>query len=74
MDNLDAFDLSYLGMGSYINEKDSIPEENKDFEDLDEVIDEIKTNYITEKFKEKQILRPFEQHVQKSIKKIKNKI
>ena len=68
MDDLDMLDLSFLGMGSYINEKDSLPEET---EDLETIIEDIKTNYIAEKFKTRQILRPFEQHVQKSINKIK---
>jgi len=68
MDDLDMLDLSFLGMGSYINEKDPLPEET---DDLETIIEDIKTNYVTEKFKKKQNLRPFEQHVQKSINKIK---
>lgn len=67
MDNFDAIDLAFLGMGSYINEKDTIPEENKDFEELKE----IKIDYSIKNTNKKQILRPFEQFVQKSIDKIK---
>jgi len=69
MDDLDAIDLSFIGMGSYINEKDPIPED-KDEIDEDVIIEDIKENYITAKPKKKQILRPFEQHVQNTIKKI----
>ena len=68
MEDLDMLDLSFIGMGSYINEKDSLPEET---DDLETIIEDIKTNYIAENFKRKQTLRPFEQHVQKSINKIK---
>lgn len=67
--DIDAIDATFMGLGSYLNEKESIS-----LETLENTlpVEEFKNMYSVQPIPYETKLRPFEQHVQNSINKLKN--
>ena len=70
---IDAIDATFIGLGAYLNENENIPEEEP--EETNEFDNPIyATIENTQRMPRKTPLRPFEQHVQNSINKIKRRL
>ena len=69
---IDAIDATFIGLGAYLNENEKIPEEEpEETNEFDEPI--YATMEDIQRMPRKIPLRPFEQHVQDSINKIKRR-
>jgi len=71
--DIDDVDITFMGLGAYLNEKEQLIEESKELNQNNnfERVDKIN---IAQQMPRKTSLRPFEQHVQNSIDKLnKNK-
>lgn len=69
---IDAIDATFIGLGAYLNEDEKIPEEEP--EETNEFDEPIHTAIEDiQRMPRKIPLRPFEQHVQDSIDKLKRR-
>ena len=71
---IDAGDATFIGMGYYLNEEEKIPKQ-EDFEESDRLENEEHSDIENiQRMPNKRPLRPFEQHVQASIDKLKKRM
>ncbi len=70
--DIDAFDVTFMGLGAYLNEKEQVLKEETEDLNQSEFKQPDKTN-IVQRIPRKKPLRLFEQYVQDSIDKLKRR-